>query len=122
MGVTSKLRGAIGEEVAVNYLKKQGYKIITINFKVRGGEIDIIARDKKFLVFIEVKMRKNANFAEAKEYVTYSKQRKIIHAAKYWLLKNPSELQPRFDVIEIYSRAEETIFKINHIENAFSEV
>lgn len=115
--------GAKGEAIAAKFLKKHGYKIIEQNFRIRGGEIDIIASDKKYIVFAEVKTRKNANFAEAREFVTISKQRKIISTASIWLMKNQTELQPRFDVIEVYSP--QGIFnkvKINHIENAFSEV
>ncbi len=122
MGETSKLRGALGEEVAVNFLRTKGYQVIGINFKVRGGEIDIIAKNKNFVIFVEVKTRKSAKFAEAKEFVTYAKQRKIVHATKHWLSRNPTDLQPRFDVIEVYTYNNSTNFKINHIENAFSEV
>jgi len=116
-----KLVGRFGEQTAADYLKKKHYKIIGLNYSCRFGEIDIIAQDKKYIVFLEVKLRKSDKFAEAKEFVTYTKQEKIIKTASLWLSQNETELQPRFDVIEIY--APEGIssksIKINHIENAF---
>ncbi|HHU23186.1 MAG TPA: YraN family protein [Clostridiales bacterium] len=116
-----KLTGRWGEIKAAEYLKKRRYKVIGMNYSCRHGEIDIIAKNKEFLVFVEVKLRKNDSFAQAMEYVTLSKQKKIITAARHWLSENPTELQPRFDVIEIYApegSASKEI-KINHIENAF---
>lgn len=116
-----KLVGRFGEQTAADYLKKKHYKIIGLNYSCRFGEIDIIAQNKKYIVFAEVKLRKSDKFAEAKEFVTYTKQEKIIKTASLWLSQNETELQPRFDVIEIY--APEGIssksIKINHIENAF---
>ena len=74
--------------------------------------------DGKTLVFAEVKTRKNAEFAQAKEFVTAAKQQRIIANAQLWLQSNPTEKQPRFDVIEVYG-SDGAIEKINHIENAF---
>jgi len=114
-------RGEWGEEIALEYLKTKGFTIAATGFRSRFGEIDIIAKSKEYLVFVEVKTRKNANFAYAREYVGRDKQRKLIATAKYWLLKRPTKLQPRFDVIEIYAEhGEQTVTpEINHIENAF---
>ena len=113
--------GTWGEKTAVDFLRKKGYTTIITGFRSRFGEIDIIAKNKEFLVFVEVKTRKNASFAYAREYVGKTKQRKIIATAKYWLLKRPAELQPRFDVIEVYAKDGELTVspEINHIENAF---
>lgn len=116
-----KLVGRFGEQAAAEYLKKKHYQIIGLNYSCRFGEIDIIAENKKYIVFAEVKLRKSDEFAEAKEFVTFSKQEKIIKTASLWLSTNETELQPRFDVIEIYAPegiASKSI-KINHIENAF---
>ncbi|MBP8640526.1 MAG: YraN family protein [Oscillospiraceae bacterium] len=116
-----KLVGRFGEQSAAEYLKKKHYRIIGLNYSCRFGEIDIIAENKKYVVFVEVKLRKSDEFAEAKEFVTFSKQEKIIKTASLWLSQNETELQPRFDVIEIYApdgTASKSI-KINHIENAF---
>ena len=112
-------RGKWGEELALNYLKKKGYIPVKRNFRSRFGEIDLIVKDSEFIVFIEVKLRKNADFAHAREYVSYKKQNKIRTTANLWLSSRISELQPRFDVIEIYSGFGATEPQINHIENAF---
>lgn len=116
-----KLVGRFGEQLAAEYLKKKHYKIIGLNYSCRFGEIDVIAQNKKYVAFVEVKLRKSASFAEAKEFVTLAKQGKIIKTASLWLSQNETELQPRFDVIEIYAPegADTKQVKINHIENAF---
>ena len=117
----TSLLGGWGESVAASYLRKRRYKIVGVNFRCRGGEIDLIAEKGRFLVFVEVKLRKNADYGQAREFVTPAKQRRIIYAAKFWLMRYPTKLQPRFDVIEIY--APEGVStrnpKINHIEDAF---
>jgi putative endonuclease len=115
------LRGKWGEDVALEYLKSKGYTVVNTGFRSRFGEIDIIAKRKEYLTFIEVKTRRNSNFAHAKEYVSKAKQRKIISTANYWLMKRPTKLQPRFDVIEVYAKDGENtkVPEIIHIENAF---
>ena len=117
-----KERGDWGEERAARYLRLRGYRILERNFRCRQGEIDIIARKGNIVAFVEVKQRKDASHGEAREFVTLSKQRRILSAAELWLVKTGCELQPRFDVIEIYApQGTETLFpKINHLENAFS--
>ena len=112
--------GKFGEDKAAEYLRKKGYGIIRRNFSCRFGEIDIIAENTGFLVFAEVKLRKNDMHGEAKEFVNYSKQQKIIRSASLFLAGYDTEKQPRFDVIEVY--APQGMFspvKINHIEDAF---
>jgi len=120
MPVNSKLKGAIGEELAAEYLRGKGYTIVGMNYRVRGGEIDIIAQNRKYLVFAEVKTRKSGKFALAMEYVTEAKIQRLILAAQMYLSQNPTKLQPRFDVIEVYTPKGEKP-RFNHIENAFSE-
>ena len=117
-----KERGNWGEDRAARYLRLHGYRIEERNFRCRQGEIDIIARKGEIIAFVEVKQRKSADFGEAREFVTYAKQRRVIAAAELWLLKTRCELQPRFDVIEVYApEGTKTLFpEINHIENAFS--
>lgn len=119
--MNTKLTGRWGEQLASNYLKKHRYKVIGLNYSCRMGEIDVIAENREYIVFAEVKLRKDESFAEAKEFVTRAKQEKIIKTASVWLSHNETDKQPRFDVIEIYApdgvatrRA-----RINHIENAF---
>ena len=116
-----KSLGKFGEDKAVSFLRRKGYSIIQRNFNCRFGEIDIIARKGQFIAFVEVKLRKNADFAAAREFVTSAKQRRIISTASLWLSIKNCELQPRFDIIEIYAPEGENSrrLEINHIEAAF---
>ena len=112
--------GRFGEEQAAKYLRRRGYSVTARNFSCRAGEIDIIAENQNFVVFAEVKLRRDANFAEAREFVTPAKQRRIINTARLWLGMNDCEKQPRFDVIEVYApHGALGRVSINHIENAF---
>ncbi len=117
----ARLVGHWGEQTAGEYLKEKHYKLVAANYTCRMGEIDIIAKNREFIVFVEVKLRKNASFAQAREFVTRAKQLRIIKTASLWLSKNQTELQPRFDVIEIYAPdgPKSKRITINHIENAF---
>ena len=99
---TSKLRGAWGEALAADYLRKKRYKLVATGYHCRFGEIDLIVENKRFLVFVEVKLRKSASFAKAYEYVDKKKQDKIRTTASVYLAEHPTELQPRFDIIEVY--------------------
>ena len=111
------LFGLEGEEKAAKYLKKQGYNIIAKNFQTRFGEIDIIAEDKEYIVFVEVKARSEKSIAEPREFVDIRKQKKIIRTAEIYLSENPTEKQPRFDVVEV--KKDKIKIHINHIVNAF---
>lgn len=111
------LTGSEGEAVAARYLKKKGYTVVGQNYACRFGEIDIIARNREYVVFVEVKTRKSEEFAAAREFVTPAKQARVQKAAMLWLQQNETELQPRFDVIEVVGQGLRQ--KINHIENAF---
>ena len=96
-----KLIGREGEAEAARYLEKKGYKIIGLNYSCRVGEIDVIAEKDGFAAIVEVKLRESSEFAEAREFVTRSKQAKLRRAAEHWMMTSETELQPRFDVIEI---------------------
>lgn len=115
------LSGLWGEELAAKYLRKKHYKIVASGYRTRFGEIDLIAENRKNLVFVEVKLRKNDDFAMAREFVDMKKRQRIRTAASQYLTQNPTELQPRFDVIEIYAPqgAETKNPIINHMEDAF---
>lgn len=117
----NNLSGAWGEAQAAEYLRRKHYKIIACNYSCRFGEIDLIAQNRKYTVFVEVKLRKSEAFAQAREFVTASKQEKLRATALMWLQENPDSRQPRFDVIEIYApRGIETENpQIIHLENAF---
>ena len=110
-----------GEAVAAEYLRKKRYSIVATNYRTRLGEIDLIAANKKYLVFVEVKLRKNADFAMAREFVDGRKQQRIRSTAMLYLVDNPTRLQPRFDVIEIYAPEGTQTRRpvINHLEDAF---
>ena len=117
----SKLTGAWGEALAAAYLRKKHYKILAAGYHCRFGEIDLIASDRKHLVFVEVKLRKSGSFAPAREYVNRQKQDKLRITASLYLSEHPTNLQPRFDVIEIYApEGTETAHpEIYHMEDAF---
>ena len=118
---TSKLSGAWGEALAAEYLRKKRYKIVAAGYHCRFGEIDLIVENKQYLVFVEVKLRKNGDFAAAREYVNRGKQDRIRVTASMYLSQNPTKLQPRFDVVEIYAPDGERTIKpeITHLEDAF---
>ena len=117
----SNLLGAWGEVLAAEYLRKKRYEIVAMGFRCRFGEIDIIARNRSFLVFAEVKLRKSESFASAREYVDIKKQNRLRMTASMYLSQYPTDLQPRFDVIEIYApEGEKTSHPvIHHFEDAF---
>ena len=118
----TRLLGRFGEAAAAEYLRKKGYRLLGLNYRTRLGEIDVIASKGGYVVFAEVKLRKDDAFAQAREFVTPAKQRRIIAAAESWIQTNECALQPRFDVLEVYapqgSRTEKP--RIRHWENAFS--
>lgn len=120
MGI-SKLNGAWGEALAAEYMRKKHYKLIATGYRSRFGEIDLILSNRKYLVFAEVKLRKNADFARGRDYVDTRKQDRIRVTASMYLSQNPTKLQPRFDVIEIYAPegAQTTQPIIEHMEDAF---
>ena len=117
----NNLTGAWGEAVAAEYLRKKRYELVAAGYRCRFGEIDLIVKDRKFLVFVEVKLRKSADFAKALEFVDRRKQDKLRITASMFLSHNPSNLQPRFDVIEIYAPEGPQTRKpqIYHLEDAF---
>lgn len=97
------LKGQRSERLAESFLNKQGVTILARNFRSKFGEIDLIARHKKELVFVEVRFRSSQGFGSAVETVNISKQRKLIKTAEYFLLTHPelAQLFMRFDVIGV---------------------
>jgi len=120
-GRQARLTGQWGERMVGEDMVRKGWIILEVNFRCRLGEIDIIARRGGFLSFTEVKLRKSDRFAPARAFVTAEKQRKLRLAAEYYLMKHPTDLQPRFDVVEIYApQGRDTRHpEIVYIENAF---
>lgn len=110
--------GRFGEEAAARYLSEQGYTIVARNLRTPVGEIDIIARIGRTLVFAEVKTRRTLAFGAPQEAVGPRKQRQIIRAAQWYLGDNKNRgLQPRFDVISVLFAADAP--RIEQIVNAF---
>lgn len=123
MGILSTVsKGKIGEKSVCKYLRKNGYKIIETNMRNRYSEIDIIAENKQFIAFVEVKSRTGESQYRPADAVNVQKQRKIMLAARYYLsMDNRTSKQPRFDVAEVIISEKGKVESINYIENAFSQ-
>lgn len=110
--------GDQGEALAVRRLKKAGYKIIETNYRTRLGEIDIIAKEKDTIVFVEVKSRSSVHFGSPKWAITPKKQKKISMVALYYLkATNQSSARARFDVVAVMSNRDKP--QVDIIKNAF---
>ena len=115
----NKQKGDIGEALAAKILLKKGYVILDRNYRLRTGEIDIIAKRSGYIVFVEVKYRQNTYKGSPAEAVDFRKQQKIISTAKCYIQRNNLyDADFRFDVIEIIG-GEKPLYR--HIENAFGE-
>ncbi len=120
--MTNKEFGALGEKFAAKHLKQQRYKILVKNYKNKLGEIDIVARDGGEIVFIEVKTRSAAPYLSGMYSVDKRKQFHILRTAAKYLKDHPTDLQPRFDVIEIeVDRSTGKLIGVNHIKAAFQQ-
>lgn len=113
--------GALGEQYAADWLQGRGYRIVERNFHTRFGEIDIIAEKGEVIAFVEVKTRAANALARPCEWVTASKQRKLIISAEIYLSRRKCSLQPRFDVFEIVTADKNRfdVIEAQLIENAF---
>ena len=120
MGLNN-ISGAWGEAVAASYLRRKRYKILARGYRCRYGEIDLIACRHDYIIFVEVKLRRNDQFAAASEHVDYNKQQRLRSTAMMYLSQTQTQLPSRFDVIEIYApQGAATLFpKIHHLEDAF---
>ena len=121
-GGDKKLLGRWGETLVAEDLRKRGCTILAAGWHCRMGELDLVAADKTYLRIVEVKLRRDARFAQAREAVDARKQEKLRLAAQLYLAENPTGLQPRFDVAEVYAPegAATREPRIVYIENAFS--
>ena len=114
----AQITGRLGEDAAAEYLKENNFLILDRNYRVKNAEIDIIAKDKGTITFIEVKTRKTLSKGLPAESVNYPKQKKIISAALYYIRENNIiDTRLRFDVIEVFDK--NGFYKINLIKNAF---
>lgn len=100
--MNKRLEGSLGEDAAAKYLVKQGYKILQRNYFCHFGEIDIVAQDGGFVVFVEVKSRTSYKFGAPREAVDWRKQQTIVQCSKLWLTAHRKYGVPvRFDVVEV---------------------
>ena len=109
--------GKKGEELATEYLVGKGFAVLQRNYRIGQGELDIIARHKNFVVFVEVKTRESAFLTDPIQLVPLSKQRQIIRLANTYLKGCSSLEQGRFDIVIVVHNANYT--KIEHVEDAF---
>ena len=116
--MAAKNAGQAGQHYAPRYLEEKGYRVEARNFHSRYGEIDLIASNQSYLVFVEVKERKAGGLVSPLEAVTPQKKRRLIQTAVFYLGSHPTALQPRFDVVAIL-RAPDGSRQVTHIENAF---
>ena len=109
--------GDFGEEYALQYLRKKGYKIVTTNYRYDRAEVDIICREGDEYVFVEVKTRNTAEIGEPWQAVTKKKQRQIIKCAHHYLVHKDIDCESRFDIISIVHNSYGT--RLEHIDDAF---
>lgn len=108
--------GQKGEFLAASFLRKHNYQVLATNWRFQKAEVDIIARDEKFLAFIEVKTRSSDRFGKPYEFVSEKKQTLYQDAAEAYLSENNLDLEVRFDIISIILS---NTSKIEHLKNAF---
>ncbi len=109
--------GRAGEEAAARYLEQQGYVVLERNYRLRSGEVDIIARDGDYLVFVEVKTRSGGRFGSPFEAVDQRKQRRIARTALAYLAERNREMPVRFDVAAVFPA--NGSFRVELLRNAF---
>lgn len=117
--------GRYGENAAAQFLKAKKYKIREQNYHASHNEIDIIAEDRKYIVFVEVKTRtvvvdSKFEYETPASAITHTKQKRVLAAAQAYLNLHPTKKTPRLDVIEVYLSQSGEILEINHMEDAFS--
>lgn len=111
-------KGKLGEESVCRYLTERGYTIAARNYRIKGGEIDIIAENGDYIVFVEVKSRRPNSLVSGFEAVNKRKKGLIIRAASDYCCKHPNMLQPRFDVAQVII-GENSVLSIDYIINAY---
>lgn len=112
--------GAMGEDYAAQWLQRHGFSIVARNYHSRYGEIDIIAEDGQYILFVEVKTRRDGSMVSPAEALTKKKQDKLLLTAQDYLMKSPSALQPRFDLAAVTTLNGQPL-GLQYISNAFGE-
>ncbi len=120
-GGERRLLGRWGEAVAAEVYRKKGWRIVAAGWACRFGEIDLVVDNGTYIVFAEVKLRQDDSFAPARVFVDRHKQERLRTSAQLYLAENPTDLQPRFDVVEVYAPhgMETRRPRVNVLENAF---
>ena len=114
--------GKVGEDKVASFLRKNGYAIVKRNFQCRYGEVDIIAENNDYIIFVEVKTRRENALVSGEAAVNDFKQRRIALTANDYIIKTECQKQPRFDVaiVMVYERNDKTLgYKLKNIENAW---
>lgn len=109
--------GKEGEQLAVDFLLKNGYEIMERNYRFDKAEVDIIAKKDAFLAIIEVKTRSTADFGNPQDFVKPKQIQQLVKAVDEYVTENDLDVEVRFDIIAIVNEAKK--FKIEHLENAF---
>lgn len=122
MKTEKRKKGDEGEEVAFSYLKDHGYKILERNYSNRFGEVDIVAKYDKTIIFVEVKTRRNPLESDLypERNVDWRKQRKLIRTAEYYLIKNkyPDDTSWQIDVVGVELDTAQRMANLRHLKNA----
>ena len=125
-----QILGRLGEDIAADYLEKNGYRIVRRNQRFGKNELDIVCEDDDFIVFVEVKTRsclypESGDFGIPSRAVDEGKRKNTVKASRDYLAQSYINKQPRIDVIEVYMLEQKsefktpTVLKVNHIRNAF---
>ena len=110
-------KGNEGEQLAADFLVKNGFTILERNYRYKRSEIDLIVRKDNWLIFVEVKLRKSASFGYPEEFVDYHKERMILYGALHYMYKIDWQGNVRYDIVSVLQRYSDT--EILHIEDAF---
>ena len=116
--MTRSETGKLGEDSVSSYLKERGYSIVERNYRIKGGEIDIIAENGEYLVFVEVKSRKPGSLVTGFEAVNKRKRGLIIRTAAEYCYQHPNPYQPRFYIAQVTISAGK-VLSIEYIQNAY---
>lgn len=120
--LTSVEKGNIGEKYTVRFLRRRQFRIIDRNMRNKYSEIDIIAENREYIIFVEVKTRTEDSIVRGVDAVDFRKQQKLLQAAHYYLnYTRKSTKQPRFDIAEVTLNEKNKPCSINYIPNAFSQ-
>ena len=115
----ARLLGSWGEAQAAEYLRCRGFRILAMNFRCRLGELDIVAEDRRYLVFVEVKLRSAGAIGLPREFVDARKQERLRRAAACYLSTHDLDAPARFDVAEVYTDEGHRVVKLEYLMDAF---